>query len=503
MIEWLRRLGQPWEAGIILGHGRLYSEPRKWERPIVLPDRLENKHGVLWGKSGMGKSRELYPIVMQKIRLGETVFLFDSHNGWLHVLDAIGQEIGPEELGDRLCVIDPSCVEYGVVGLNVLELEPGLEIFGVVEELVSAFKSIWADSFGDRMADLIRHSCWTLAEHGLTLQSFTRLLSDAPFRRGLVSGLKSEESKVFWRDHFESLRKGDQAYIIESSRNKVSALMLNPYAKLMLAQKKSTVRFRDLINHPRGGIILVHVSRNHLKTDQQRLLGALIFSKLYMAILARERIPEAERRPVNIFLEEASEIYNPDSVLNILSGARKLQIILWLCFQSIAQLAQRDVSLILNGAAVNIVFCCTREEAQRLIGIFNFSGTHVKNEERDIFGTKGRPTYYSVQEEQENALRELTTQRGQEFYVRIVGDDSDEPYIGTAEFVEYPPVDEELRAQLRKLSASFYMRPYDKVLREIEQQSFGGEERAGYNESESFNQKSTNGRKKTGKDFKD
>ena len=482
MFQWLQRRSQPQDEGVILGTGRRYSEPRGREHQIVLPDRLPNKHAIIWGKSGMGKSRFLFPIIMQKICAGESVVVFDSHEMWPHILDAIGQEFELEDLVGRICIINPTDLRYGVVGLNVLETNEGLEPFAVTEELLSAFKSIWSESFGDRMADLIRQTCWTLVAHKLTLKDFTRLLSDEEFRRRLVSTIDHEETRLFWQ-YFDRL-KGEARTWVESSRNKVSALMMNPFAKLMLSQPKSTVRFGDVINHPKGGICFVHLSRDDLKTDQQRLLGALIFSKLYMSILARKSIPESERRPVNIFVEEASEIFQPDAVLNILSGARKLGARLWLCFQSIAQVSAHDVQLILNGAAVHVVFNVEREEAKRLLGLFSFTGTHVKHEERDFWGPKGKPSFYSIQDEQENCIRELIIQRNRECYIRIFGDDCDEPYITEAPFVEYPPEQETIRNELHALSARCYAIPYGAAVSEVEKSSFGGEGVGGYNKKE-------------------
>lgn len=478
MFEWLHWLNQPQEEGLVLGYGRRYSDPRDREHQIVLPDRLPNKHAIIWGKSGMGKSRFLFPLIMQKIRAGESAVVFDSHDLWIHVLDALGQEFKIEELADRVCIINPTDLRHGVVGLNVLETNEGLESFAVTEELVSAFKSIWADSTGARMEDLIRQTCWTLISHNLTLKDFTRLLSDETFRRQLVKDVSNEETKLFWQ-YFDKL-KGEARAWVESSRNKVSALMMNPFAKLMLSQPQSTVRFSDVINHPKGGICFVHLSRDDLKTDQQRLLGALIFSKLYSSILARKSIPESERIPTTIIVEEASEIFQPDAVLNMLSGARKLNARLWLCFQSIAQVSAHDLQLILNGAAVHVVFNVEREEAKRLLGLFSFTGTYVKHEERDIWGPKGKPSYFSIQEEQENCIRELTTQRGRECYIRLFGDDADEPYIAQTPFVEYPQENEAVRDELRKFAARLYAKPYEIAVHDAEKQSVGGAEGAEY-----------------------
>lgn len=486
MFSWLRQWGQAPEDGILLGHGRFYSEPRDTRRAIILPDRMENKHAAIFGRSGFGKSRFLYSVILQKIRAGESVILFDSHDGWKHILDALGQEMPLDQITDRLCLINPTEVASGVIGMNLLQLDGDQEAFGVVEELVSGFKSVFAEGggWGDRLADVLRHSCYTLIENECTLLALPRLLSDDGFRRQAVQRLKSVETKLFWEHHFGGLRRSEQRMIVESARNKISAFVSNPFVRLMIGQRQSTMSFARIMNHPRGGIGIVHLSRNRLKSDQQRLLGALIFARLYVDILRREDLPESQRCPVNIYVEESSEIYNSDSVLNILSGARKLGVRLWLCFQSISQISQRDIDLILNGAAVNVLFCCEREEAKRLLGIFSFSGTHVKHEERDFWGPKGRPSYYSIQEEHENAIRELTNQRNRECYIRLLGADADEPYIAETPFVEYPPEDLARQQQLRALSAHYYAKPYEAAVREIEQQSFGARDSAGYNESE-------------------
>jgi len=234
-----------------------------------------------------------------------------------------------------------------------------------------------------------------------------------------------------------------------------------------LCQQKSTINFYDALNA--GSIVLVNLSRSHLKTESRRLFGVLLFSKIHQSIIARDDLPEKRRTPTSIYIDEASEIYHADFFLSLLEGGRKYKAAMNLFHQSLSQLEPDDVDIILNNCATLVCFSVGRLDAERMAKeTFSFSGKEIKYQDGDLLlGKKGKPTFYTVQEEMENSIKELMTQRVGECFIRMKNEDS-APYIATTIKVEYPETSIELEEKLREASAKKYNRPLETIFKDIE-----------------------------------
>jgi hypothetical protein len=294
------------------------------------------------------------------------------------------------------------------------------------------------------------------------------LLMDEDFRKYIVVQLKNDDVKLYFSKHFHGFKNTDQKFFIESTRNKVAAFTSNPYLKPILGQAQSTVRFADIMND--GKICLINLSRNHLKTESRRLFGSLLFAKILMSVISRESIPEEKRVPVSVFCDEAHEIFCQDLFLPILEGGRKFKCQFGgLFFQTLSQFEPEDMDIILGNTAIQVCFQVGRKDAERMAReFFSFSGKKIKDQDRDIFGPKGKPSYYSVQEEIENAISELTNQKTRECYIKLKSA-SFVPYIATTLPVEYSKSNYEWEETLREISASKYNKDKEEIEREIKE----------------------------------
>lgn len=462
--------------GLVLGKGYLFGESTSRRRPIYVPHKLlNNSHLLSIGSSGCGKTRLLYSLLEQtlKNKKDQSVILMDPH-GDLHqnVLDLIAQKVfteGREELAERLVLIEPTNLRYGSVGLNILEAEENQLPYEIVSELISAFHAIegWKEAWGARMEDILRNSCMALQERGLTLIEMPWLLMDEKFRGYVVSQLKNEDIKMYFEKQFNAFAKKDQHFFVESSRNKVGAFVSNPYLKPILGQTSSTIRFADIMNS--GKICLINLSRNHLKTEARSLFGSLLFAKILMAILSRETIPEEERRPVKIFIDEVHEIFNKDLFMPVLSGGRKFKAQLAIFFQALSQLEDDELDVILGNSSTQISFQISRSDAEKIAREFcSFTGKKIKDQPRDLFGAKGRPKFWSVQEKMENVFSELMNQKVRECYIKFKGVE-DLPYIARTLQVEYPERNQKWQETLREISAEKYNRSQEDIEKEIKE----------------------------------
>lgn len=461
-------------ANRIIAMGYPFDSWLRLKRNIIHKG-VSNPHTYVLGGSGSGKTRLLYTLATQDIRDalengGKSVVVFDPHGDLHHnLLNFIALHSENHSMADNIVLIEPVNQKRGSIGINVLEKAPGANSYEIVDELISAFKSIWREAWGARMEDILRHSFLLLEEHGLTIASMPRLLVDAGFRKSLINNSSNGDLRLYWQQVFDTFRSNDQKLFVESSRNKISAFVSNPFLKYILCQKRSTIDFYKTMNE--GKIILVNLSRNHLKTESRRLFGVLLFAKIHQAIVARDELPEDRLVPVSLYCDEMHEIFHPDFFPPILEGGRKYKAALNLFHQSLSQLQDDYVDIALGNCATLICFSCGRQDAERMAReIFAFSGERVKYWDGNLLtGKKGKPMYYSIQDEVENAIHELMSQRVGECYIKLKGHKSGGPLIANTIPVEYPPLNEELEERLREISAKYYNRPLDVIYRELEE----------------------------------
>lgn len=470
-MRWL--LKKKKQQAILLGIGRRFGESKWRTRLIYSPDRLANDHLYCIGASGSGKTRDLFNLLTQTLDVSRrSIVLFEPHGDlYANALSFIAHKVfGPDnrqDLAERLVLIEPTDLRRGSVGINLLEREVDQLPYEIVAELITAFHTIWEGAWGARLEDILRNGCLALQETGLTLVEMPRLLMDAEFRRFVISQLANEDVKMYFTLQFHGFSPTDQRTFVESTRNKISAFISNPYLKPILSQTTSTVRFSDLMNE--GKIVLINLSRAKLKTESRRLFGSLLFAKLLMATLGRDSIPEPQRTPVSVYVDEVHEIFSKDLFLPILEGGRKYRVTLAGMFhQSLSQLDPDDVDIVLGNTSTQICFQVGRRDAERMSKEFwNFSGRRIKHEDRDLWGAKGKPTYYSVQEELEHAISELMRQGVRECYIKIKDGATAEPWIAVAPEVQYPPSHPEWEDALREISASRYNRSLDDIEAEV------------------------------------
>jgi hypothetical protein len=246
-----------------------------------------------------------------------------------------------------------------MLAYNPLERREGVLVSEQVGKLILAFKRIWEDSWGYRMEDLFRHTLTLLIEQGYTLAEFERLLTDADFRDLLVDNSKIRQTKEFFVHRFNRLPSRDRTSWIEAPLNKISAFMSDPRIGMRLAQPKSSIEIKKIMDE--GGILLVNLAKGHL-AGYADLVGALLMADIEMSFLTRKT---DSRKPFALYVDEFQNIAT-DSFGTVLAEARKFGLCLTMAHQTLKQLDDQLVSLILSNAQTQIYFRVSRKDAERL-----------------------------------------------------------------------------------------------------------------------------------------
>ena len=104
------------------------------------------------------------------------------------------------------------------------------------------------------------------------------------------------------------------------------------------------------------------------------LLGSLVVTKLALASLSRQNIPEADRRPHFLYADEVQNFGHGVDFPTILSEARKYALALTIGTQTLSQLPDDQVAAVVGNCATIVSFRVSGEDAKALIREFAASG---------------------------------------------------------------------------------------------------------------------------------
>lgn len=344
-------------------------------RAVQVPVEALRSHAYIVGGTGTGKSRLLRLLIEQDIAAGHGLCLIDPHGD---LCDALVRYLATLPAShpalSRTVLIDPTAPDWAV-GFNPLDIPQGEDVYPHVLELLTVFEKLWGDSWGARMEDLMRNSFITLAELGRTLLDVPRLLTDEAFRAQLVERIRSPAAKSYWENRFGPLPARTKAEWVESTLNKVSTFITDPWIRDMVGQARSTIDLRQWMDD--GAITLVNLAKGRLKRNSD-LVGALFVAKIQEAALSRVDLPERDRRGYRLVVDEFQN-YATQSFEEILSEARKYGLCLMMANQTLTQLERTLLASVLSNCQVQIYFRCNRHDAETLARqAFRATGKQVK-----------------------------------------------------------------------------------------------------------------------------
>lgn len=329
------------------------------QRPLALTPKDSCRHVHLIAPTGASKSTLLLNLMAQDIAAGRAVVCFDPKGDL--ITDTLGV-ITPERVKD-VVVIDPN--DDRPVGLNPLALS-GRSAELVADQLLGLWHALYASSWGPRTADILSASFLTLAKApGMTLAALPVLLTNAGFRRRLVSKINDPIGlQPFWAA-YENWSEQERLTAISPSMNKLRPLLVNPAIRGVIGQSRPRFALRQVFTERK--ILLVNLSKGDLGPETSSLLGALIFSQLWQAILGRSAIPPERRHPVTIVVDEFQDYVRlPLDFADALAQARGLGGAFHLANQYLHQLEPAMRAAVLANAQSRIAWRLPSADARVL-----------------------------------------------------------------------------------------------------------------------------------------
>jgi hypothetical protein len=333
---------------------------------FTIPPETRRKHLAVFGATGAGKSTLLRNMIAWDISAGAGVSVIDPH-GQL-VEDILDHHI-PRSRTDDVIYFNPKDTTHAIP-LNLLD-SPTPDFDGlVVDNVLGIFKLLWPDAFavGARMEDIFRNSFYALIEHPspTSLWNLPRFLTDIAYRAVILRKVKNPAVRTFFDHTFNAWPPQFREEATSPVLNKVRPFLTDPRIRAVIGPAQSTFRFRSVIDGRK--ILLCDLSKGAIGADNARLLGSLIAMQHKLAALSRYDVPEADRLPHPLYVEEAHNFIGDFE--SFFSETRKYSVPLTIATQGIESLMPHDASAVFTNCGTIISFRVSGVDALRLAGEF-------------------------------------------------------------------------------------------------------------------------------------
>ena len=320
---------------------------------IKQADRLS--HMYLIGKTGVGKSTLLETLARGDLVAGRGFALIDPHGDLAERMRDAAAASG------RDFVYFDAAAPDQPYGYNPLRRVREDKIPLASAGLLDALKKLWPDAWGVRMEHVLRNSLYALLERdGSSLPDILRLYADKAFRKGVVSGLKNEVVRDFWRREFDKYPDRWRAETVAPIQNKLGALLTDPRLYRALVAPEQPISFRKLMDE--GGLLLVNLAKGRLGEDSANVLGSLLVATIGLAALSRAEQPPEDRRPFFLYVDEF-QTFTTLAFATMLPELRKYGVGLALAHQYLHQLDDDVRHAVLANAGTLVTFRVGPEDA--------------------------------------------------------------------------------------------------------------------------------------------
>ncbi len=313
-------------------------------------------HMYVIGKTGVGKTTLLETLLLADIAAGHGCALIDPHGDFV---DRVARAIPDHRKADviYLNVSDPA----QPFGYNPLPHVSPERRSLVASGLMDVFKKMWAEAWGVRMEHILRNTLLALLDQpSTTLGDIPLLLNDKKFRERAIAHVRNDQVRQFWKLEYERYSPRYRADAIGPILNKAGAFLADPKLNRIFNRTDNQLRLRPIMDQSK--VLLVNLAKGKIGEDSAALLGGLLVTTLGLAAYSRADMPENERRPFFVYVDEFQN-FTTLAFANMLSELRKYAVGMVLAHQYLHQLETDVRHAVLGNTGTLISFRLGPEDA--------------------------------------------------------------------------------------------------------------------------------------------
>ncbi len=338
------------QEGIILGKNVYRGE----EILIRLKQEDRRRHLYAIGMTGTGKSTFFESLILQDIREGRGLAVFDPHG---ELVEGLLSKI-PKSRAEDVIYFDPSDTERPM-GVNLLEWKTKEQKDFLVQEAVQIFYKLFDPGgqgfIGPQFEHWMRNAALTLMDspEGGTLIEIPKLFTDDSFREKKIQTVQDSVVKAFWTQQLAKTADFHKSEMYNYFISKFGRFMTNITMRNVIGQPKSSFDFREVMDNKK--ILLINLAKGSIGEINSNLLGMIFVAKLFTAALSRSDIDESQREDFYLYVDEFQN-FATDTFASILSEARKFRLNLNITNQYIAQIPEQIRDAIIGNVGTLVAF---------------------------------------------------------------------------------------------------------------------------------------------------
>ena len=313
------------------------------KRDIRFPEDLLRRHHLYVARTRMGKSTLMHHVAVHKMREkaagrdDDAIVVIDPHTD---LVAGILEHV-PDSLVDRVRLIDLSD-ETRSPGVNLLDTRVFADRDRTADSVVRVAKGLW-DQWGPRMQSILEQTIKTLheaneqmeAEQQYTILDGLKLLSNEPFRKGVLKKVSDPYLLEWWGSTFTGWSRDYRADSLAPVQTRLSYYASSKRARAILGQRRSTIDMRSVIHG--GGVLLVATSQGTVGRDVAALVGASMLNLVDAVIREQGSLRLEQRRGALVVVDEMQSMPGVDYE-SMLSELGKFGASFVLATQSLAKL---------------------------------------------------------------------------------------------------------------------------------------------------------------------
>lgn len=304
-------------------------------------------HFYTFGKSGSGKTSLLKTLMTQDAEARRGFAFLDVHGDAsreiietlqtrYHNLPIVYFDVTNPELSwgyNPLRRVTPS--KRSLVASNILEI----------------FQRNWKSAWGMKMEHILRMILLTLLDQPKAqLSDILKLLHQRSYRDACLPNIQNEDIRTFWTHEFPKYKPNDLLPIM----NKLGGFLSHSIVRKVLIENTEQISLRSIID--KNEILIINLAKGEVGADVANILGGLLLTSLASASFSRIDIPEHERTPYYLYIDEFQTLSGTELIAELLAQVRKFKVGLILANQFLSQLDTEVRNSVLGNVGTIVAF---------------------------------------------------------------------------------------------------------------------------------------------------
>lgn len=356
--------------------------------PIAIPQATRFEHQHIVAGTGHGKTQTLQHLILRDLKAvengGASIVVLDSQGDLIDKIKGLAQFAPSGSLSGKLVVIDPTDIEYPVA----------LNLFDVGMERINQYSDLERERSINSVLELYDFVLGSLLDAGMTQKQsvlfryITRLMLHIPDATiATFKELLSEGGSDLYREQIEKLHGSprdffetefDSKEFVQTKRQvlrRLWGILENQTFERMFLHPQSKLDIYAEMNA--GKVILINTAKDLLKEQGTEFFGRFFIAMIAQAAQERSVIPEAERLPTFVYIDEAADYFDRNIGI-ILSQARKYKVGMILAHQYLGQLDNKLQEGVFSNTSIKFAGGVSNKDAKALAAEMRTDAAHIE-----------------------------------------------------------------------------------------------------------------------------